>query len=358
MLKGHGGNLYEAALTAGVDPSSVLDFSASVNRMADRNKLKTWLLEAADGVGDYPDPEYHRLRKLIGEHYAISPDSLLPGNGSTELLYLVPRVFGAKKGLIISPSYADYADAVLLAGGAVERLYLHKNNGFALDYSKLNERIKERFDVVIMGTPNNPTGTVAEPVALRNFITAHPDTLFLIDESFADFAPALSLLPNIPSNAVVLRSFTKFYGIPGLRAGFAAAPVAVIEKLKAAKEPWTLNSAAEHICRRLLEGGMDDEQMRSEINLQRDRLAAALGAIAGLRVYTTPANYLLIEIESKSLSAGELKSRLLSQERILIRDCANFDGLDPYWFRVAVRSGADNARLAAALKGVLCTPSQ
>lgn len=358
MLKGHGGNLYEAALSAGVDPSSVLDFSASVNRMADRNKLKTWLMEAADGMGDYPDPEYHHLRKMIGEHYAISPDALLPGNGSTELLYLVPRVLGVKKGLIIAPSYADYADAVRLAGGAVERMYLHKNSGFTIDYSKLDDRLKERFDIVVIGTPNNPTGTVAEPVALRNFITAHPDTLFLIDESFADFAPALSLLPNIPFNAVVLRSFTKFYGIPGLRAGFAAAPVAAIEKLKAAKEPWTLNSAAEHICRRLLEGGMDDEKMRSKINLQRDRLAVALRNIVGLRVFTTPANYLLIEIESKVLSAGALKSRLLSQYKILIRDCANFDGLDPYWFRVAVRSGADNARLVMALKGSLCTPSQ
>lgn len=358
MLKGHGGNLYEAALAAGVDPSSVLDFSASVNRMADRGKLKTWLVEAADGMGDYPDPEYNRLRKMIGEHYAISPEALLPGNGSTELLYLVPRVFGTKKGLVISPSYADYADAIRLAGGAVERMYLHKKNDFSLDYSKLDERIKERFDVVVIGTPNNPTGTVADPVTLRSFIVAHPDTLFLIDESFADFVPALSMLPNIPPNAVVLRSFTKFYGIPGLRAGFAAAPVALIEKLKAAKEPWTLNSAAEHICRRLLEGGMDDERMRAEINIQRGMLAAALESIDGLRVYATPANYLLVEIVSKTLSARALKARLLSQEKILIRDCANFDGLDPYWFRVAVRNEADNARLAAALKGVLCTPSQ
>lgn len=358
MLKGHGGNLYEAALAAGVNPSSVLDFSASVNRMADRNQLKTWLAEAADGIGDYPDPEYHHLRKLIGEHYAISPDALLPGNGSTELLYLVPRVFGAKKGLVIAPSYADYADALRLAGANVERLYLNKTDNFILHYSKLAERLQERFDIVIIGTPNNPTGTVAEPAELRNFIAAHPGTLFLIDESFADFAPALSLLPAIPSNAVVLRSFTKFYGIPGLRAGFAAASAGMIEKLKAAKEPWTLNSAAEHICRRLLEGGMDDEKMRSETALQRERLAAALKAIADLRVFITPANFLLIEIGSKILTAGELKSRLLSKEKILIRDCANFDGLDPYWFRVAVRSGADNARLVTALKGVLCTPSQ
>ncbi len=358
MLKGHGGNLYEAAITAGVDPSSVLDFSASVNRMADKDRLKTWLAEAADGIGDYPDPEYHRLRKLIGEHYAISHEALLPGNGSTELMYLVPRVFGLKKGLVISPSYADYTDALRLAGTEVERMYLHKNNHFTLSYSKLAERLQERFDVVVLGTPNNPTGTVAEPVALRNFITSHPGTLFLIDESFADFAPALTLLPDIPANAVVLRSFTKFYGIPGLRAGFAAAPVAVIEKLKAAKEPWTLNSAAEYICRKLLEGGMDDEKMRSEINRQRNRLAAALREIPGLRIFTTPANYLLIDIESKALTAGELKIRLLSKDGILIRDCANFDGLDPYWFRVAVRAEAENARLVAALKGGLCTPSQ
>ena len=336
----------------------VLDFSASVNRMADRNRLKTWLAEAADGIGDYPDPEYHRLRKMIGEHYSISPDSLLPGNGSTELLYLVPRVLRARKGLVVAPSYADYTDALRLVGAEVNRFYLNKDNTFALNYSKLAERLQERFDIVIIGTPNNPTGTVAEPVALRNFITAHPDTLFLIDESFADFAPASTLLPDIPSNAVILRSFTKFYGIPGLRAGFAAAPAVVIEKLKAAKEPWTLNSVAEHICRKLLAGGMDDGKMRAEIDLQRGRLEVELRNIPGLRIFSTPANYLLVGIESKALTAGELKARLLSKEKILIRDCANFDGLDQYWFRVAVRSEADNARLVAALKGLLCTPSQ
>ncbi len=358
MLKGHGGNLYEAALAAGVDPSSVLDFSASVNRMTDRNQLKAWLAESAGQIGDYPDPEYHHLRKLIGEHYAISPDAILPGNGSTELLYLVPRVLEMKKGLVVAPSYADYADALRLAGASVERMYLHKNNAFALDYSKLAERLQERFDVVIIGTPNNPTGTVTEPAALRSFIAAHPGTLFLIDESFADFAPSSTLLPIIPPNAVVLRSFTKFYGIPGLRAGFAAAPPPIMEKLKAAKEPWTLNSAAEYICRKLLEEGMNDEAMRSEINRQRDRLAAALGGIPGLRVFATPANYLLVEIESKTLTAAALKSALLSKEKILIRDCGNFDGLDAYWFRVAVRAESENARLVAALKGVLCTHSQ
>lgn len=350
--------MHEAALTAGVDPASVLDFSASVNRVTDKSLLKKWLLEAADGIGDYPDPEYHRLRKLIGERYGVSPKMLLPGNGSTELLYLVPRVLGAKKGLVVAPSYADYADALCLAGAEVKRLYLHKNNYFTLSYSKLADSLQERFDIVVIGNPNNPTGTSCEPAALRNFITAHPDTLFLIDESFADFTPALSMLPDIPVNAVVLRSFTKFYGIPGLRAGFAASAPDVIEKLKSAKEPWTLNSAAEHVCRRLLEGGMDDEKMRAETTLQRGRLVEALNGISGLKVFAAPANYLLIEIESKILTAAELKGRLLPKEKILIRDCANFDGLDPYWFRVAVRSEAENIRLAAALKEELCTPSQ
>ncbi len=358
MLKGHGGNLYEAALSAGVDPSSVLDFSASVNRMADRNQLKTWLAESAGQIGDYPDPEYHHLRKLIGAHYAISPDAVLPGNGSTELLYLVPRVLGAKKGLVVSPCYADYADALRLAGASIDRIYLHKNNAFTLDYGKLGERLQDGFDAVVIGAPNNPTGTVAIPADLRNFMTKYPDTLFLIDESFADFAPSLTLFPSIPANAVVLRSFTKFYGIPGLRAGFAAAPLPVIEKLKAAKEPWTLNSSAEYICRKLLEEGMNDETMRLEINRQRDRLAALLGGIPGLRVFTTSANYLLVEIESKILTAAALKSLLLSKEKILIRDCGNFDGLDAYWFRVSVRDETANARLGVALRGALCTDSQ
>ena len=103
---------------------------------------------------------------------------------------------------------------------------------------------------------------------------------------------------------------------------------------------------------------MNDETMRLEINRQRDRLAALLGGIPGLRVFTTSANYLLVEIESKILTAAALKSLLLSKEKILIRDCGNFDGLDAYWFRVSVRDETANARLGVALRGALCTDSQ
>lgn len=358
MIKGHGGNLTEAARVSGRPAESIVDFSASVNRSIDLSLFQTWMMESATALNHYPDPEYFELKEKIARRYGLAGDSIILGNGATELLYLAPRALKTRDGLVLAPSYADYADALTFAGAKVARLSLKPQNGFAYDYQSVSREVRKGRDMVIIGNPNNPTGSTVAMETMRGVMESHPRTTFVVDESFADFSPDISILPNPPPNAIVLRSFTKFFGIPGLRAGFAVAHPEVIRKLSAVKEPWTLNSVAEYVCRRLLDGGMDDEQIRRETQAGREFLLQTLSAVDGLTLYPSPANYLLAHISAETMTAGELRIRLLKNDGLLIRDCGNFSGLDPYWFRVAVRGRADNEKLASAIGVALCGRSR
>jgi len=350
MLKGHGGNLREAAMRSGLKAEEILDFSVSVNHFAPSGRHREFIEESLAAIPRYPDPEYAALRGKIAARYGIPPSTVIVGNGSTELLYLIPRALGLKTALVISPAYADYADAVTLAGGKVERFFTSADDGFAINFSKLARRLVEGVDAVFVGNPNNPTGVATAPEQLRQTIRRNPGALFVVDESFADFAPDVSLLRHPEPNLIIIRSLTKFFGIPGLRIGFAAAPEDTVKKLLPHKEPWTVNCVAETFASKMLDGFMNEPSTLARTAEERLCLSGMLSGITGLKAHASSANFLLVRIEAEKKTAAQVQAALL-KKGLLIRDCANFAGLDPYFFRVAVRSAEDNRRLADALKG-------
>lgn len=350
MLKGHGGNPRAAAELLGLDPAGITDFSASVNPFVDEAVLREILEESLAAVTRYPDPEYAALKQTIARRYGIERKNILAGNGSTELLYLVPRALAPKSALIVSPSYADYADALRLAGAEVERLFLNAEYGFAPDMDGIAMAVQGR-GMAVIGNPNNPTGTAFDKDALLNVIRDQRQTLFMVDESFADFAPENSLLSAREPNLIVIRSLTKFYGIPGLRLGFACGPVEILERLNDFKEPWTVNCVAEAAATVLLEHPVFAETA-SVTAFLRQRFFERLSTVPSLRVFPSAANFQLGRLEGGGMTAEKLQSVLL-KKGFLIRDCANFAGLDARYFRVAVRSAEENARLAEAIRAVL-----
>ena len=159
--------------------------------------------------------------EAIAGHYGTDPQEIVVGNGSTELLYLLPQALPFTKALIAVPAYIDYARAAQIAGLPIEWHSLTESEGFRLDPDRLEDRLSGG-ELVILGQPNNPTGLTFDPQTLRALAVRHPETCFLIDEAFADFVEGLdSLARKRPSNVIVLLSFTKFYAVPGLRLGSA-----------------------------------------------------------------------------------------------------------------------------------------
>jgi adenosylcobyric acid synthase len=352
MTAKHGGNILELAEAAGRPAGDILDFSANINPLGPPDWLRPCISSRISSLVHYPDPYCTELINAFAGSFGISPEEVIAGNGSTEILYLLPRVFRASRAVIPVPSYADYAAAVELSGKQVEVLPLKEEEGFVLDSAQLARRLRND-ELVILGQPNNPTGVFCDPHQLKKLAVGYPGTTFIVDEAFIDFvAGAESLIKKRPANVVVLFSLTKFYAIPGLRLGCAVADRSIIAKLKTIIPPWSVNTIAQAVGAAALQDTAYATASRKFVQMEREWLRKELSGLPGLKVYPGSANFLLVKIISKDKSAPQLSRRLLACG-IAIRVCDNFAGLDEQYFRIAVRTREENIRFCAALSSAM-----
>jgi cobyric acid synthase CobQ/L-threonine-O-3-phosphate decarboxylase len=357
MTSGHGGNLTKLAEQAGCRPEEILDFSANVNPLGPPDGLRQVVSRSLGGVVHYPDPNCKVLCRGIAEALSISPERVACGNGSTELLFVLPKVLGVKRAVIPVPSYIDYETAARKAGLTVETVSPSPETGFSPDLGRLEEKLSGQ-EMVIVGQPGNPSGGLCDPAFLLSLAAAHPDTFFVVDEAFADFAEEYeSLVRHDLPNLIVLRSMTKFYAIPGLRLGYAVASPDLVRNIREALPPWSVGSLAQAAGIAVLEDRDYAEKTRKSVSRLREYLVQGLSDLAGLTVFPSVANYLLLRLDRKDITAKDLFDRLLSHQ-IAIRVCDNFPGLDDTYFRVAVRTEEENRRLLSALSEVLDAPKE
>jgi adenosylcobyric acid synthase len=353
MTERHGGNLLKLALAAGKPIGEILDFSANINPLGPPEGFRSIISARTGDLVHYPDPDCTDLVRAFAIRYGVAENEILMGNGSMEFLYLLPQLLGKGRALIPVPAYVDYERAAELAGLAVERLPLREEEGFAPDLAVIAAALRGD-EIVFLGRPNNPTGQMIPAAALRDLASCHPQTVFLSDEAFADFAPEAETLiaSGRPANIIVLKSLTKFYAMPGLRLGAVVATPELIRRLRDRTPPWSVNTLAQAAgAAGLRDTGYAEETLRF-VRDRREDLFAAFQALPGLTVYPGAANFLLLRSDRGNLNAAEIARRLLT-DGIAIRDCSNFTGLDGRFFRIAVRTETENDRLLSALRKVL-----
>lgn len=351
---GHGGNVIAASRELGCPVSEILDFSASINPLGMPEEVLRAARESLAEVVHYPEIDGASLVEALSDYHGMPAAHFLPGNGSTELIYLFPRVLRPRRVLLVAPAFSEYERSLYRTGTTVELFALRPEEDFRLDPARLLKVLHPEVDLVLMANPGNPTGKGIDAATVEAIARGvREQALVAVDEAFADFCPQLSVVNSIPfhSNLFVFRSLTKFYAIPGLRAGYLVGPQAAVSRLASAREPWTLSvpaMAAAKAC--LLQ---DEYRSRSleTIPLLRRNLAAGLENL-GLTVFPSDANFLLTRLKGVGQTAGRLAA-LLRQKRILVRDCADFPSLDPRYLRVAVRGPDDNARLLSAMEEAL-----
>ncbi len=355
----HGGNPANDLARLNLPAKPVLDFSVNLNPFGIPPIIKDKWADFLQSIENYPSVEGDGISQYFREKYNLSPKNILAGNGSTELIYLVPRVLGFKRVLIITPSYHDYERASVMAGAKVEKFSLQPDEKFAfLDVEKL-VNLLEKADALWIGRPNNPTGTLFPKEIILDFAERFPEKWFIIDEAFIQFVDAWKeesfVSGKLRPNIVVIHSLTKFYAIAGLRMGGVLGADELITLLRDAKEPWSVNGIADRIAPLLLECTRYEEESRLEVSRERERIFNRLTELKSVIPFQSSTDFILCQwVKTENLD--DLIQHLLANG-VYIRDCRNFPGLENNYFRIGLRSAEENDQLLSILSSFPNSPA-
>lgn len=327
-----------------------LDFSANVSPLGLPEGVAKAITAALPTADRYPDPLCRELRAKLALHEGVPADHILCGNGAADLIFRLVWAKKPRRALVTAPTFAEYAAALETVGCTVERFILQAADDFAVPETFLSA-IDDRVDLVFLCQPNNPTGQLTPPDFVARILQRCTacGALLVLDECFLDFLPdhvQLTAKPLLGSgDLLILKAFTKLYGMAGVRLGYAlSADTALLDAMQHTGQPWAVSSLAQAAGLAALDETAYVEQVRALIAAQRPLLASGLRAL-GLRVLDGRANYLLFQ-------GPETLGETLRQKGVVLRSCANYPGLDGSWYRTAVRTAAENERLLQTLSEV------
>jgi len=348
----HGGDVYHLARTLGLDLSELLDFSANINPLGFPPGIAGAVQQSLREMVHYPDRRCLELRKDLAAYHRLTPEQILVGNGSTELIYLAARALKPKQALIVAPAFSEYEHALKVAQVPVEFQVTTEAQKFTLD----QPLDPQGTDLVFLANPASPSGALLPPDFLLESAAAldAAGAYLLLDEAFIDFVEEASLKPHLARfpRVLILRSFTKFFAIPGMRLGYLLAAPEIIKLLAAVQEPWSVGTPAQAAGRACLQDLDYMARSRTLVGQEREFLLQGLSSLPGLQPFPSAVNYLLVKLTRPDWTAARLQKELLAH-KIVIRDAGNFRGLDERFFRVAVRRREENQRLLNALEHFL-----
>lgn len=349
MDRTHGGDWAGFEQEYGRQP---LDFSANISPLGLPEGVKQAVMEALEAADRYPDPLCRDLRAKLTQQYGVLPENVLCGNGAADLIFRLALARRPKRAIVPAPTFSEYEQALSLTGCQVERFALRAAENFAVT-EELLVCLEPGIDMLLLCEPNNPSGVTTDRDLLAAILERcrQTGTLLVVDECFNPFLDrpeAHSLTDQVPDhpNLLILRAFTKWYAMAGLRLGYClCSDSALLEKMRQSGQPWPVSSLTQAAGIAALEEHDYAQQLHTLIAAERPRLMAGLQGL-GCRVIPGEANFLLFFHEDVRL-AEKLRHR-----GILIRDCSNYHGLEKGWYRVAVRTRAENDALLHAMEGI------
>lgn len=331
MINGHGDDGYQySKITA--------NFSSNVYHQLDLSDLQQYLYQHIDTIHGYPEPDAGSIAELIAQQHNILANNISVTNGATEAIYLIAQAFRGSKTTILSPVFSEYADACSIHQHQLQHV-------FSID------EITSESALCWLCNPNNPTGEVYPQQQLLQLIEQHPTTCFVIDQSYAAFATdALLDISQATqyTNLILLHSMTKQFAIAGLRLGYMTANSMLLERINYFRMPWSVNGLAIVAGKYLLNHSAQLQIDLPSLLKQTRQLQQQLAQFKQLQVLPSQTHYFLVRLLNGH-SAAYLKHYLANEHHMLIRDAANFVGLDKSYFRVASQSVEQNKALVAAI---------
>lgn len=342
----HGGDIYSYG------DSVVLDFSANINLLGMPESVKQAIVDNVEFYASYPDPLCRELKQALSVHEHISSNKIVCGNGAADIIFRLVLALHPQKALIFAPTFAEYESALKMVDCSVNYFTLQEENGFIVDKTIL-EMITDELGILFICNPNNPTGILTKRSLMIEIANKcrETNTVLVVDECFNDFlecAEDYTIVDELDhiNTTIVLKAFTKIYAMAGIRLGYAlSGNTTLIEQIEGALQPWSVSTVASKCGIAALSEMQFVEKTKVLTKRNREYLAQELTSL-GMKVFDSKANYLFFKCGDNSL---DIK---LKDYNILIRSCENYRGLGAGYFRIAVRSEQDNARLINTIKEI------
>ena len=352
MSSGHGGNIYALAQQLGCRSTDVIDVSSNINPLGPLPELVSHLHDTLMAITALPDINSGVIVRKMASILGVRVSSVVAGAGTTQLIHALFPALRSRRVLIVGPTYSDYKDACHVHCLQPDYFFALEKENFRVNVEQLKNTLKP-FDTVVICNPNNPTGTLIPRDQLLDLCANYPQTHFVIDESYLAFSADGngSMINSRLDNVVVLHSLSKIFRIPGLRIGFVIASESLITKIAAIIPPWSVNSlaqkAVEFICDHpsLVQRYID--RSRSYIELEKQKFFDHLKKNPELQPFPSTTTYFLIKLPQR-LTAQKVCDHFAKQ-RLLIRNCDNFDGLNNHYIRIAVHQKEVNRTVGRML---------
>jgi threonine-phosphate decarboxylase len=359
FLPSHGGQLRELAAEFNVPEESLIDFSASIHPHPPSDFIVAKLCDALRErkiLTAYPDMHYTDLKDAIAAYVNVNISTIAIGSGVMPLLGAVLSALRPHRCLVSVPAFAEYRKILYASGTECCPFPLTQNTQFLLDTARVIAELKATgAQALLLANPQSPSGRLMRAKDLLQLQEAASElgVATIVDEAFIDYAPEESLTQHAANSAglIVLRSLTKFFAMPGLRVAYAVASPETRVAMEFCVPAWPVSSIAAEAARMVLQDHASITETR-ETNARERRWLSDQLHLLGLCVFPGAANYLLIKI-NESRDGTEFWRQLIVQHRVVIRSCANFEGLNECYFRIGVRTRLQNKLLVHALKDVL-----
>lgn len=329
----------------------VIKLASNENPYSPSPKVLKAIAKASRELNRYPDGNCYYLRESLAKKLKVSPGQLIFGNGSDELIVLAVRAFAGTgdEVVIATPSFLIYDIASRIAGATIKAVPL-KN--FRYDLAAMKDAVTRKTKIIFLGNPDNPSGMYLTEKEVRAFLKGlRRDILVFIDEAYFEYVSARDYVDSIKllkshKNVFVTRTFSKMYGLAGLRIGYGIADAGLTDLLNRIREPFNVNSLAQVAAMAVLKDQVYYRGLAKKTGMQRRFLCDSFKKL-GLDFIESHTNFILVKVND---SVANVSKKLIRQG-VIVRNMSAW-GLNDF-IRVTIGTGQENKRFIKTLKEIL-----
>jgi len=337
----HGGNIFFH--------NDCIDFSANINFLGIPEPVMAAARSGLVASIHYPQEYNGTLTEHVAEWEGVKPEHVFCGNGASEVIRLLMQTLHPSRALLPAPGFEEYTRALASVGCETEYFYTERENDFRIEPEEFCGRITQDVDVVFLCNPNNPTAVLYDRTFLDRVLErcSQMHVMLVLDECFLDFVEGAKELtmcsPDASPWLFIIKAFTKIFAMPGIRLGYGLCTDGpLMERLRETAQPWNVSMVAQRAGIACTKERAFVKETVKETGREREWLMERLCGL-GFPYIRGGANFIFF-YSAPGLHAFSI------QRGIMLRDCSNFEGLPPGYYRVAVRGREDNEKLVEVLR--------